>query len=268
MIGAILGDIIGSQFEWSRSKRYDFPLFTEACRFTDDSVMTLAIGEALALRAGRWQEPGFRRFLVSRMVRLGRAYPDVGWGARFFRWLTEDPTPYESYGNGAAMRVSAVGWVAEDEAEVRSLSRLVTEVSHDHPDAILAAEAVAMAIYLGREGASLPELRARMEEYYPELREMTVAALRPEYEIDLSCAGSVPPAIAAVLEADSFESAVRNAVSLGGDADTQGAIAGSIAEAVFGIPDELIEEGLALLDEELLPILYAFDDIRHERRAT
>ncbi len=262
MYGAILGDIIGSQYEWTRSKRYDFPLFTDACHFTDDSLTTLAVAEALALRPGRWYEAGFPRFLVSRMVRFGRDYPDVGWGDGFYRFLTEDPTPYGSFGNGAAMRVSPVGWVAEDEAEVRELSRIVTEVSHDHPDAVLAAEAVARAIYLGRTGASISKIRARMEEYYPALREMTIEEIRPSYEIDLTCEGSVPQAILAALEAQDFADAVRTAVSLGGDADTQGAIAGSIAEAIFGIPDELLEEGLSYLDEELEPILYAFDGVR------
>ncbi len=266
MVGAILGDIIGSQYEWTRSKRYDFELFTDACHFTDDTLATLAVAEALVLREGRWYESGFPRFLVSRMVRFGREYPDVGWGGGFYRFLTEDPTPYGSFGNGAAMRVSPVGWVAEDEAEVRELSRIVTEVSHDHPDAILAAEAVAMAIYLGRTGAPCSELRARMEEYYPALREMKIEELRPTYEIDITCNGSVPEAILAALEARDFEDAVRTAVSLGGDADTQGAIAGSIAEAIFGIPDELLEEGLSYLDEELEPILYAFDGVRRERK--
>lgn len=266
MYGAILGDIIGSQYEWTRSKRYDFPLFTDACRFTDDTLATLAVAEALALREGRWYEADFPRFLVMRMVRFGREYPDVGWGEGFYRFLTEDHTPYGSFGNGAAMRVSPVGWVAENEEEVRALSRIVTEVSHDHPDAVLAAEAVAMAIYLAREGSPKAEIRARMEEYYPVLRGLTVDAIRPTYEIDLSCEGSVPEAILAALEADDFEGAVRGAVSLGGDTDTQGAIAGSIAEALYGIPDDLLDEGLSYLDEELEPILYTFDAVRRARK--
>lgn len=270
MLGAILGDIAGSQFEWSEQKPQGFPLFTDACRFTDDSVMTLAIAAALAEAGGDFESEGFRRLLIRRMVSLGRAYPDVGWGEGFYRWLTEDPTPYGSMGNGAAMRVSPVGWVADSEEEVRALSRLVTEVSHDHPEALLAAEAVSMAIYLGRCGASLSEIRARMEAYYPEIREMTVAGIRADYGIDregrfITCAGSVPQAIVCFLEAESFEDAVRNAISLGGDADTQAAITGSMAEACFGIPEDLVEEGLAFLDDELQDIVFAFEELRRPR---
>ncbi|MBO7293666.1 MAG: ADP-ribosylglycohydrolase family protein [Clostridia bacterium] len=270
MLGAILGDIIGSQFEWSEQKPHGFPLFTDACRFTDDSVATLAIAAALAEGGDGWQSGGFRRLLIRRMVSLGREYPDVGWGEGFYRWLTVDPTPYGSMGNGAALRRSPVGWVADSEEEVRALSRLVTEVSHDHREAILAAEAVAMAIYLGRCGASLFEIRERMEDYYPEIREMTVEGIRADYGIDregrfITCAGSVPQAIVCFLEAEDFESAVRNAVSLGGDADTQAAITGSMAEAYFGIPEEVSEEGLAFLDDDLLDIVFAFEEVRRPK---
>ena len=268
MLGAIIGDIVGSQFEWTCSKAYEFPLFTAACHFTDDSVATLGVADALTRDTARRDPERFGRLLYTRLSRLCRTYPDVGWGAQFYRFLTADPTPYGSFGNGAAMRISPVGWVADSEAEVIRLSRLVTGISHDHPDSFLAAEAVAMAIYLGRTGKTPDEVRARMEGYYPELCGMTVEGIRADYTIDdegrfMTCAGSVPQAITCALEAEDFEGAVRSAVSLGGDADTQAAIAGSVAEALFGIPEDLVEEGLSYLDDTLAEIYYAFETVRH-----
>ena len=270
MLGAILGDIIGSQFEWQEEKRKKFTLFTGACHYTDDTLMTLAIAEAFVLRRGRWRENDFQQYVVQRMVKMGREHQASSWGAMFYKWFMESPVPYNGYGNGAAMRVSSVGWIADTEEDVRYFSRLVTEVSHTHPEGIKGAEAVAMAIYLARTGATLDEIRGRMEEYYPRIKGMTVDGIRKNYGIDaagnfISCQGSVPEAIVSFLEARDFEDAVRNAVSLGGDTDTQGAICGSIAEAYFGVPIELEDEAMEYLTPKLRTIYYAFNTVKKRR---
>ena len=238
MLGAIVGDIIGSQHEWREFKSKEFPLFTGACHYTDDSLMTLAIAEAFILGWQRRYDADFQRYVISRMVKMGREHQAATWGEKFYKWFMERPLPYNGCGNGAAMRVSSVGWIADSEDEVRYFSRLVTEVSHSHPEGIKGAESVAMAIYLARTGASREEIKARMTEYYPSVGVMTVDGIRRDYGIDdkgmfITCQGSVPEAIVCFLEAESFEDAVRNAISLGGDADTQGAITGSIAEGIF-----------------------------------
>lgn len=262
MLGALVGDIVGSRFEFRNNKSKDFGLFLSTCRFTDDSLMTLAIARAFLLRRGRWREDGFQSFVIEKMVEIGRQYPTAGWGQRFYRWLTERPVPYDSFGNGAAMRISPVGWISESEEDVRYFSRLVTEVSHNHPEGLKGAEAVAMAIYLARTGASMATLRERMIGYYPEIAHLRVDKIREYCNVTdgsfITCQTSVPEAIVCFLESTSFEDAVRNAVSLGGDSDTQGAIAGSIAEAYWGVPPEIEETALTYLNSELSDIYHAF----------
>lgn len=246
-------------------------LFAQDCHFTDDSLMTLAIASAFVLRKGKWYEPDFQSFVISRMVDIAKEYKDrKWWGEKFYRWFMEKQAPYNSFGNGSAMRVSSVGWIAENEKEVKRFSRLVTEVSHNHPEGIKGAEAVAMAIYLGRTGHAIDEIRKRMEEYYPQISSMTVDKIRPTCGIDtqgqfITCQVSVPQAIVCFLEATSFEDAVRNAISLGGDADTQAAIAGSMAEAYFGVPYELEDEAIEFLPPNLKSIYFAFDTIKKKR---
>ncbi|MBQ8689416.1 MAG: ADP-ribosylglycohydrolase family protein [Clostridia bacterium] len=269
MLGAIIGDIVGSQYEWQNNKSKNFTLFTGACRYTDDSLMTLAIAEAFTLRKGRWRESGFQRYVIEKMVEMGRAHQASTWGKGFYNWFMYNPVPYDSYGNGAAMRVSSVGWISESEDDVKYFSRLVTEVSHNHPEGIKGAESVAMAIYLARKGAAMEEIRARMIEYYPEIAALQVDKIREYCNVDdgtfITCQRSVPEAIACFLEATSFEDAVRNAVSLGGDADTQGAITGSIAEAYFGVPIELEDRALTYLTPKLKTIYYAFNTVKGKR---
>ena len=271
MLGALIGDIVGSRFEWQEWKSKEFVLLTNNCHFTDDSLMTLAIASAFTLRKDRWYEPDFQSFVVSRMVDIAKEYKGRRWwGENFYKWFMGDQKPYNSFGNGSAMRVSSVGWIVESEEEVKYFSRLVTEVSHNHPEGIKGAEAVAMAIYLGRTGHNMDEIRKRMEEYYPEISKMTVGNIRPKCEIDtlgqfISCQVSVPQAIVCFLEANSFEDAVRNAVSLGGDADTQAAIAGSMAEAFFGVSYDLEDEILEFLTPSLRSIYFAFDTVKKKR---
>ena len=271
MLGAIVGDIVGSRFEWSENKSKEFAFLTPSCTFTDDSIMTIAIARAFILRRGAWHAPDFQAFVTEQMVKMGQrfAYRQI-WGAGFYKWFMEESKPYNSCGNGAAMRVSPVGWVASSEEEVRTFSRLVTEVSHNHPEGIKGAEAVAMAVYLARTGRGREEIRRRMLEYYPEIEGMTVKKIRPGYGFDrdgrwITCQGSVPQAIVCFLDATDFEDAVRNAVSLGGDTDTQGAMAGAMAEAYFGISPDLEEKTLAYLTEDMRSTCAAFRLVRHPR---
>ena len=270
MIGAIIGDIVGSQYEWQNNKRKDVPFFTGMCHYTDDSLMTLAIAEAFTLRRGRWREADFQKFVVEKMVKMGREHQASSWGKHFYEWFMYNPVPYNSYGNGAAMRISPVGWIADSEDDVRYFSRLVTEVSHNHPEGIKGAESVAMAIYLARCGASIDEIRDRMIEYYPEIFTLKVDKIREYCNVDdgtfITCQRSVPEAIVCFLESVSFEDAVRNAISLGGDADTQAAIAGSIAEAYWGVPIELEDKALTYLLPKLETIYYAFNTIKRKRK--
>ncbi len=270
MLGAIVGDIVGSQFEWQQKQIYDFPLFTGACHYTDDSLMTLAIAEAFVLRRGRWFEKDFQAFVIERMVKMGREHQASSWGKGFYEWFMKSPVPYNSCGNGAAMRVSSVGWVSESEEDVRYFSRLVTEVSHNHPEGIKGAEAVAMAIYLARVGTPIEEIRERMIVYYPEIKTLTVKGIKREYGIDaggrfITCQGSVPQAIVCFLESKSFEDAIRLAISLGGDTDTQGAITGSIAEAYYGVSYPVEDKALSYLTSKLETIYYAFSTVKLPR---
>lgn len=271
MIGAIAGDIIGSQFEWLEFKKKKFNLFTGACSYTDDSLMTLAIGEAFVLYKGDYLSDDFKEYVTGRMVKMGREHQGATWGKRFYDWFMKGPYQLDSWGNGAAMRVSSVGWVAKNEDEVKRLSYSVTSPSHDHPESYRGAEAVAMAIYLGREGAPMSVIRKRMIEYYPEIENMSVDGIRPNYGLDprglfMSCQGSVPQAIVCFLESVGYEDAVRNAISLGGDSDTQACITGSIAEAYYGVPIEIEERALEYLTDKLRTMYYAFGVVRQPRK--
>lgn len=272
MLGAIMGDIAGSRFEWKEWKSKDFVFLTDSNHFTDDGLMTLGIARVFVLNKGKWHESDFQQKVIDSMVHVAKPYLNrCWWGANFYKWLTESQTPYNSWGNGSAMRVSSVGWIADSEEEVRYFSKLVTEVSHNHPEGLKGAEAVAMAIYLARNGTDMATIRQRMIEYYPGIEKMTVDNIRPGYGIDdqggfISCQGSVPEAIVCFLEATSTEDAIRNAISLGGDADTQAAITGSMAEAYFGVPFELEDKTLTYLTDELRSIYYSFDLIKKPRK--
>lgn len=227
MYGAMIGDIVGSRYEFIEMKDKSFtPLFSRKCSITDDTVMTAAVASALILS----EESGkpFQDVLVSEMQRYGREYPYAGYGGMFARWLeSEAPQPYGSYGNGSAMRVSPCGLWATSLEEALKLAKLSAEVTHNHREGICGAQAVAGAVYLAKAGASKEEIRKFASQYYDLHR--TVDQIRPGYHFEVSCQKSVPEAITAFLESENFEDAIRLAVSLGGDSDTQGAIAGSIA---------------------------------------
>ncbi|MCQ2393607.1 MAG: ADP-ribosylglycohydrolase family protein [Kiritimatiellae bacterium] len=257
MLGAILGDIVGSRYEWHNIKSKTFDLMTHHCRPTDDSVMTLAIANALLACDGKLN--GLGGTVIRSMQNLGNAYPNAGYGGSFIRWLSSaDPQPYNSWGNGAAMRVSPCAWAATSLDEALRLSECVTAVTHNHPEGIKGAAAVTAAIYLARTGSSILDIRDHLvKNYYP--LDFTLDDIRPGYAFDVSCQGSVPQALEAFLESTSFEDAIRNAISIGGDSDTIAAITGSIAEAYYGIPGDLRRHALTFLDERQLSILNAFE---------
>ncbi len=234
MYGAILGDIIGSTREFNPVKRKDFELFPMYSKYTDDTIMTIAVASALLehLKTGG----DFQVILVERMQHFGRAYPyPMGsYGSQFKRWLRScAPSPYGSFGNGSAMRVCACGVAARSLEEALKWSEESAAVTHNHPEGIYGAQATAAAIYLAKTGCSKEEIRDYIREEFYELNR-TLDEIRPGYRFDGTCQGSVPESIQAFLESTNFEDAIRNTISLGGDADTMGAITGAIAWAFYG----------------------------------
>lgn len=263
MYGAVLGDIVGSPYEFDHNnyKAKNFPLFSRRSEFTDDTVMTLAVAKALSDTRGE-NDAVIKEALVREMQRLGRAYPGKGYGARFIHWLYEDdPQPYYSYGNGSAMRVSPAAWLAEDMTEVLHLARITAEVTHDHPEGIKGAQATAAAIFLARTGHSKAEIKAYVEWKFGYDLSRTCDGIRPAYRHVESCQETVPQAITAFLESTDFEDALRTAVSLGGDSDTLAAITGSIAEAFYGVPEDLKQECRKRLAPELVEILHKWENV-------
>ena len=257
MLGALLGDIAGSRFEWNNIKTKQFDLLTHNCRPTDDSVMSLAVAKAILESNGT--TAGLEEAAVKWMQEFGQRYPHAGYGRSFRRWLKDaNPKPYNSYGNGAAMRVSACGFAAKTLEGAKALSKAVTEVTHNHPEGLKAAEAVSAAIFMARSGSSMLEIRDYIERnYYPIT--FTLDSIREDYTFDVSCQGSVPQAFEAFFESTGFEDAIRNAISIGGDSDTIAAITGGIAEAYYGIPTELRKHALTFLDAYQLDALNAFE---------
>ena len=252
MIGAIIGDIIGSVYEWNNIKTKDFPLFSSECTFTDDTVMTIAIAEGL-MKGGNAEE------FIAAMKKYGSLYPNAGYGSRFGSWLfSEDVNPYNSWGNGSAMRVSSVAWMFDSLQEVEKYAEVSAAVTHNHPEGIKGAQAAAAAIFLAREGKTKDEIKAYIVSNYGYDLSRTLDEIRPSYRFNESCQETVPQAIIAFLESVDFEDAIRNAISMGGDSDTLAAITGSIAEATYGIPEEIKDKVLSILDERLIKIYNQF----------
>lgn len=249
MLGAIIGDIVGSVYEFESDKTKDFELFTEESRLTDDSMMTIAVGCACA-KADLNDEEDFKSWVIYYMRKIGREFPSAGYGHHFFRWIKSDfMSAYNSFGNGSAMRVSPVAWVANSLEETEKLAKWSAEVTHNHSEGVKGAQAVAAAIYLARIGKSKPEIKDYIEKNYYTL-DFTLDEIRPIYKFDVTCQGSVPQAIQCFLESTDFEDAVRNAVSLGGDGDTQAAMAGAIAEAFYGVPDNITSKVFEYFDNK------------------
>ena len=257
MKGAIIGDIIGSAYEFSNISTKDFPLFSGQSRFTDDTVMTCAVAKVMTDCRKNGEEITAEK-IVSVMQGVGRGYPDAGYGARFINWMfSDDPQPYNSCGNGSAMRISAVGFLAESEEEVKVLSEKISAVSHNHPEGIKGAECTAMCIYMARKGFDKDEIKARVESDYYVLDRTC-----DEYRREMNgmhgkelCRISVPQALECFFESTGFEDCIRNCISIGGDSDTIAAIAGGIAEAYYGVQDNIWKEAEEFLDDELKEIV-------------
>lgn len=255
IIGAISGDIIGSTREFNSIKTKDFHLFTKQSIFTDDTVMTLAIAKWLC------DDRDSKDVLIKNLKIFGNKYPNAGYGGMFRRWLAQkSPEPYGSWANGSAMRVSPCAWAAESLEESQKLAELSAAVTHNHPEGIKGALATSDAIYLARMGASKDEIRQHIEVRYEYDLNYTVDEIRPSYSFDVSCAGSVPESIVCFLDADDFEDTIRNAVSLGGDADTQAAIAGSIAAAYYDVPKKIAFKAIHRMDHGLLNVFIDFEE--------
>lgn len=276
MLGAIVGDIVGSVYEWNNIKTKDFPLFRDDCFFTDDTVMTCAVAEAI-------MNGGQKDDFIDAMKKYGRMYPNADYGARFNRWLmTENREPYNSFGNGSAMRVSPCAWrldATTDELppEGKRLAQLSSEVTHNHPEGIKGAMATADAIFMcryffsgyasdnGQTNSDNPaEIKRRVKEHiekeYGYDLSKTLDEIRPTYRFNETCQDTVPQAIVAFLESTDFEDAIRNAISLGGDSDTLAAITGSIAEAAYGIPEWIKDKAYSYLDEPLKDVLRRWEE--------
>jgi ADP-ribosylglycohydrolase len=250
MLGAIAGDIIGSRFEHAGIKSKEFELFNRQSVFTDDTVHTIALADSL-LHKVPYQD---------KLREYFHYYPNAGYGGRFRRWAcSPQPKPYGSYGNGSAMRVSPVAWFYKDLDTVLKEARHSAEITHNHPEGIKGAQAVAAAVFMARSGSSKAEIKSYVEDHFKYDLSSTIDAIREDYGFEVSCQASVPQAIIAFLESADFEDAVRNAVSLGGDSDTQGCIAGSIAEAYYGgVPLETAKEVLVRLDTRIKKVYQGF----------
>lgn len=264
MLGAILGDMIGAPYEFDRSPKVkEFPLFSRGTKFTDDSVMTVAVADALINVKEGADDTGIKKALVDSMQKWGHRYPNAGYGGMFYRWLrTSDPKPYGSYGNGSAMRVSAAGWLYDTLEETRRIARLSAEVTHNHPEGIKGAEAIASAIFMARMGRSKDEIKAFIVREYGYDLTRTCDEIRPGYHHVETCQQTVPEALTAFFEGEDFEDVVRTAVSLGGDCDTLTCIACSVAEAFYGVPEFMREECLKRLPEDMAGVIEEFEKKR------
>ncbi len=260
ILGAIIGDIVGSTHEFLQNKEYNFELFTDANDFTDDTVMTIAVAEWL-LTATR---PIDNTTLPMIMRRWGRKYPLAGYGGMFHRWLLSDyeadQRPYNSFGNGAGMRVSACGYFATTLDEALDLARKSAEVSHNHPEGIKGAQAIASAIFLARQHLPKETIREYIAREFGYDMDRSCDGIRPDYDFDVTCQGSCPEAIIAFLDSTDFEDAIRLAISLGGDSDTIGAMTGGIAAAYYGVPDRIARTALEYLPEEMVEVLKESND--------
>ena len=258
MLGAIIGDIVGSRFEWNNNRSKEFEFLTYKCFPTDDSIMTLALAQAILVSKPDHSDLG--KNAVDCMRAVGKNYPNCGYGGGFYNWMFSDnPQPYNSFGNGAAMRVSAAGFAANSLEDAIEMSRLITEVTHNHPEGIKGAEATTVAIYMARTGSSILEIRDYIDKHYYSMN-FTLDSIRDTYQFNETCQDTVPQALMAFFESKSFEDAIRNAISIGGDSDTLAAICGGVAEAYYGVPADIRKHALTFLDKTLLQLVVAFEN--------
>ncbi len=251
MLGATIGDIVGSIHAWNNIKTKKFELFDVRCRFSGATVLTCAVAKALRKYVETGKKCDLQEELKEELLNYGWLYPDINYGRSFMAWLfADEQQPYGSAGAGSAMRVSPAGWLASSLAEAEEFAKMTAEVTHSHAEGIKGAQAVAAAIYLARQKTPKEEIKKYIEEKYYKL-DFALKDIRMRYAFNPTCAGTVPPALVAFLEADDFEDALRNAVSIGGDSATLAAVAGSVAEAYYGIPENIIKQAMPFLDEEI-----------------
>jgi ADP-ribosylglycohydrolase len=250
MLGAIAGDIIGSVYEWNNIKSKEFDLFSPKAFFTDDSVLTVPLAEAIL------NEDDYGRV----MKKYYRRYPDAGYGGNFHKWAkSPDSKPYNSWGNGSAMRTSPVGYAFENLDDVLQKAEYYAAFTHNHPEGIKGAQATSASIFLARNGAAKEEIKSYITRQFKYDLTRSIDEIRPDHEFDVSCQGTVPQAITAFLESENFEDAIRNAISLGGDSDTMACITGGIAEAFYGkLPEDIAETAMNILDKNLREIVVRF----------
>ena len=254
MIGAIIGDVVGSRFEFDNYRNVDFELFTNESRFTDDTVCTVAFMDWL-LHAKKLDEESATNYLH----RWCNKYPFAGYGGRFRKWVySNDPKPYGSYGNGAAMRISPIGYCAASIEDVAYLSDIATRITHNHPEGIKGARVVATCIYLARNKYSKKKIREYIEKEYPEVKGFDYETLRKTFDFNETCQGTVPQALYCFLISNGFEDCIRKTVSIGGDCDTTAAMSGAIAEAFYGIPENIKNKVRDFLPQEMLIIIDKF----------
>ena len=268
MIGAILGDMVGAPYEFDRgSKTKDFEFWNRECMFTDDSVMTIAVAEALIAAGPDAGEKTIKEQVVKSMQDWGNRYPNAGYGGRFEGWLRDNnPKPYNSWGNGSAMRVSPAGWLYDSIDRTREVARWTAEVTHNHPEGVKGAEATATAVFMARNGASKDGIKDYIIREFGYDLSRTCDEIRSNYYHVESCQGTVPEAITAFLEGNDFEDVIRTAVSLGGDCDTLTCIAGGMAEAFYGIPEDMKVETCNRLKKDMLEVLNRFEEIVVQRQ--
>ncbi len=261
MYGAIIGDIIGSRFEFDNgSKTREFELFTKECDFTDDTVMTIAVAEALLNAGPDADEKTVKTELIRSMKKWGKKYPHAGYGARFIGWvLSDDPEPYGSYGNGSGMRVSPVGWLYDSLERTREVARWTAEVTHNHPEGIKGAESVAAAIFMARNGSSKEEIKDYIVSEFGYDLSRTLNEIQPGYYHVEDCMRTMPEAFECFLEAESYEECIRNVIYIGGDTDTLGAIAGAVAEAFWGIPANIVMDAKEFIPEDIDAVISRFN---------
>ena len=251
MLGATIGDIVGSIHAWNNIKTKKFELFDVRCRFSGATVLTCAVAKALRKYVETGKKCDLQEELKEELLNYGWLYPDINYGRSFMAWLfADEQQPYGSAGAGSAMRVSPAGWLASSLAEAEEFAKMTAEVTHSHAEGIKGAQAVAAAIYLARQKTPKEEIKKYIEEKYYKL-DFALKDIRMRYTFNPTCAGTVPPALVAFLEAEGFEDALRNAVSIGGDSATLAAVAGSVAEAYYGIPENIIKQAMPFLDEEI-----------------
>ena len=260
MLGAIFGDIVGSVYEWHNIHTKEFPLLSNQSTFTDDTVMTLAVAKAILVsKKNQYNDEQIKEELIKQMHELGKKYPDRGYGGMFRTWLMNNSTfPYNSYGNGSAMRVSSIGWLFDTLEEVEHYAKLSAEVTHNHPEGIKGAQAIATSIFLARQQKIKEEILDYVRKTYGYSLKEPIDVIRKHYSFDETCQGSVPQAIQAFYESTGYEDALRSAISIGGDSDTIACMTGGIAEAYYGMPKHLQDLALSKLDPDLITIINRF----------